>query len=198
MDTLLKLACLVFLIAWVWPILKEGAREIRDALELNAYEQKSREEARLVQLLRPVSEYAQVLENIKQFNWEISIGKGLKDRLSICRNWCYAPEIDMFAPLRYIGVAGANAYFYTDICGVNIRAQDLMTQGETALSEWFTALASDSEALEPLTTKLRLRFPQVRQSKTRLKLYVPKNWIAGVKFDDVSKTDERSCPDDLA
>lgn len=77
----------------------------------------------------------------------------------------------MFAPRRYVRVAGADAQFY-----INAESEDLMRQGESALAKWFTALPSDSMALGYSITKLRSRFPQVRQPKTRLRLYVPKGW----------------------
>lgn len=171
MDTLLRLACLVFFIVCVWPLLREGAREIRNALELNAYSEKDLQRLKLLRTLKPVSEYTQVLENIENFNREMASGAGPMDRLSSFRNWCYAPEIDMFAPRRYVSVAGADAQFY-----INAESEDLMRQGESALAEWFTVVPPDSKALGYLITKLRSRFPQARQPQARLRLYVPKGW----------------------
>lgn len=172
MDTLFRLACFAVFAVFLWPILKEAVREIRDALELNAKTQENMEMKRVMfQSVGPVFDYAQVVENVKQFNREISSGEGLAGRLSSFRNWCYAPEIDMFAPRRYVGLAGMDAHFYAQAEGGG-----LARQGERALGKWFVALLPDSELLGHLVTRLASRFPQVRHSDTRLKLYVPKDW----------------------
>ncbi|MGE5579229.1 MAG: hypothetical protein ACM3WU_04210 [Bacillota bacterium] len=88
MDTLLRLACLFFFVACIWPLIWESAREIRNALELSAYSEKNLQRLKLLRTLRPVSEYQQVPENIENFNREMASCVGPVDRLSSFRNWC--------------------------------------------------------------------------------------------------------------
>lgn len=59
-----------------------------------------------------VTEYDEVINNVKAFNQGLEEGEDLEYQLSYFRAWYYVPKLDMVGPSKFIGYKGMTANEY--------------------------------------------------------------------------------------
>lgn len=90
----------------------------------------------------------EVFENIIQFNKDIEQETEIISQLSQFIHWYYVPELDLFAPSKYIGYSYMNTKKYNR--GFNKTGVDT----EKVLKQWFIKLDNSSEKSLMLMNKL--------------------------------------------
>ena len=95
-----------------------------------------------------VSEYEQVLKNVKQFNFDLQQNTDIVSQLSMFRHWYFIEESGKFGPSKYIG--------YADISTEKYRRGKGKDGGDTerALARWFRK--ATEEDISRLPTDLDL------------------------------------------
>ncbi|WMT41187.1 hypothetical protein RE628_00765 [Paenibacillus sp. D2_2] len=95
-----------------------------------------------------VNEYAEVVENVKQFNDDLEAGKDVTEQLSQFKHWYYISELDMFGPSKFIGYKGMTSEDYHKGDGKDGRDTEKM------LVLWFVQLSEEDTRYTPLLIKL--------------------------------------------
>lgn len=102
-----------------------------------------------------VTEYDEVVNNVKSFNQGLGEGEKLENHLSYFRAWYYIPELDMVGPSKFIGYKemAANRYMNSD----DLDGKDTVV----ILGQWFNDLEEDAPELmyiEQLTRRLLSKY----------------------------------------
>lgn len=95
-----------------------------------------------------VSSYDEIVENVRQFNADLSRGEPGITSLSQFRHWYYIPELDAFGPSKFVGYKNMRATLYNFGHGKDGR------DTEKVLLRWFLKLPSDSRVCKRLMSKL--------------------------------------------
>lgn len=90
----------------------------------------------------------EVFENIIQFNKDLEQETEIISQLSQFIHWYYVPDLDLFAPSKYIGYSNMNTKKYNR--GFNKTGVDT----EKVLKQWFIKLNNSSERSLMLMSKL--------------------------------------------
>lgn len=113
-----------------------------------------------------------MLENVRQFNADLSRGEPGITSLSQFRHWYYVPELDAFGPSKFIGYKNMRATFYNLGHGKDGR------DTEKALPRWFLELPSESKVGKQLMSKLASTLAAYGKSVRRgASVHVPKDWL---------------------
>lgn len=95
--------------------------------------------------------YEQLIDNARYFNEALSCGCSLLiSRLSSFRRWYYFPELDMFAPSKFIGYQGMTCEAYRVACEAGADGRET----ETHLHRYFHVTDATDERLKQLIAVL--------------------------------------------
>lgn len=95
-----------------------------------------------------VDSFSEVVDNVRQFNHDVSIDATLSSRLNRFRSWYYIPELDLFGPSKFIGYKWMNSPEYRAGYAVSGEAT------ERALLKFFRPLRPSSPDWQRLESAL--------------------------------------------
>lgn len=91
-----------------------------------------------------IDSYDYVVDNVREFNFDLRFRADLQDQLSQFRSWYYIPELDMFGPSKFVG--------YKYMTGI----------------EYDRGYNKDGEATERVLRKFFRRIPRSHPDRRRL------------------------------
>ncbi|MBD8068523.1 hypothetical protein [Bacillus sp. PS06] len=119
-----------------------------------------------------VTDYNDVMNNMKQFNRDVLEMLEIKDQLTQFKHWYYIPHLNLFGPSKFIGYKQMDANLYELI------KKRPSAESQKVLSEWFYPVQADSieETIirEQLTSLLDL---YEKKPRTNAVFHIPKNTI---------------------
>lgn len=119
-----------------------------------------------------VTSYDEVVENIRQFNDDLSRGAPGITSLSQFHHWYYIPELNAFGPSKFIG--------YKGMCGASYnRGHDKDGRAtEKVLRKWFLELPPESKAGKRLMSELASMLAEHGKSVRKgASVHAPKGWL---------------------
>jgi|LSQX01.1.fsa_nt_gb hypothetical protein len=119
-----------------------------------------------------VNSYDEIIENVRQFNADLSRGEPGITSLSQFRHWYYIPELGTFGPSKFVGYRNMCAKLYNFGHGKDGR------DTEEVLQRWFLKLPSDSWVCKRLMSKLEsLLAAHGKSVRKGASVHVPKDYL---------------------
>ena len=126
----------------------------------------------MVSYFELVNSYDEIVENVRQFNANLSRGEPGITSLCLFRHWYYIPELDAFGPRKFIGYKNMRATRYNH--GHSKDGRDT----EKVLPRWFLKLPRESGIGKQLMSKLSNTLAAYGKSVGRdACIHVPKEWL---------------------
>lgn len=114
-----------------------------------------------------VTELDEVVDNVRQFNADLTDGIYIVGKLSEFKHWYYVSELDMFGPSEYVGYKSMTSREYS----VYNDGRDT----EKALREWFRILDAGDDQHTSLSVKLiDLHYVNGKNIRKNAKIHVLK------------------------
>lgn len=98
-----------------------------------------------------VTSYSEVVDNVRQFNFDLPNDHGLQSQLSQFRHWYYVEELQSFGPSKFIGYRGMTGERYRNKKGMGADGRVTLYHLQTALH---AALSEDDKLRAELETFL--------------------------------------------
>ncbi|MBU9710511.1 hypothetical protein [Evansella tamaricis] len=119
-----------------------------------------------------VTSLDEVVQNIKQFNSDLSEELDVISQLSQFKHWYFIPQINLFGPSKYIGYKDMNTSRY------NRGRSKTGVDTEKELKTWFIKLSRDSENSKKLMTELEAILAcHNKKTRTNAHIHILKNGI---------------------
>ena len=97
-----------------------------------------------------VTEYAEVVANVRQFNQDLGTNAPIIEQLSQFKHWYYVPELEQFGPSKFIGYKMMTSSRYAR--GEEKDGRDT----EAELKQWFILLQQDDSRYNSLLNRLEM------------------------------------------
>ncbi|MCA1029553.1 hypothetical protein LCL95_00745 [Bacillus timonensis] len=128
-----------------------------------------------------VTDYEEVLQNMKQFMCDIYGGTEIVEQVTQFKHWYFIPELQAFGPGKYIGYKEMNTEIYDRGAGKS------SVETGKVLKSWFEIVEGGSKAdillREQLTSLLALHGKKLRANAV---FHLPKNTFLMLVNDKVS------------
>ena len=118
-----------------------------------------------------ISDYAEVVANVRQFNHDLDNRAEIASKLSTFRHWYYVSELGLFGPSKFIGYAQMNAADYQRGSRSGMDGRET----EPHLKRWFVQLPPSASQWQQLRSELRARLKEFGKAPNQLAtIHVPK------------------------
>jgi hypothetical protein len=116
-----------------------------------------------------VTEYAEVKQNVRQFNQDLEANAPITEQLSQFIHWYFIPELDQFGPSKFIGYKMMTSDRY------NRGSEKDGRTTERALRKWFEEISEADSRYGDLLNRLEnLLEPHGKRLRSDFKIHVPK------------------------
>ena len=123
---------------------------------------------------RLISNYSEVVENVRRFNDNLSLNQQLQQQLPYFRSWYYIPELDAAGPSKFIGYKAMTVERYIGVCGKELDGR----WTEPELKAWFGILENSTPEHKYVASIVETLIQQYRKRINRVARFnAPRGWI---------------------